>query len=836
MSLEALLKSWQEEATISDNIVHWQTLPAHNAVVVPFPGTLHPLLQKVLQGMGIHSLFSHQAETWDHLSAGRHVALVTGTASGKTLAYNLPVLNHLIGDDNARALYLFPTKALAHDQLEKLQDIIGRLGSFGLTIPPVAAYDGDTPSSHRPHIRRNAHIILTNPDMLHTGILPRHTDWDEFFTGLRFVIIDEIHTYRGVFGSHVANVLRRLQRITTFYGAQPQYLLTSATIANPAELADRLIEKPITLVTNDGAPRGERHFLFYNPPITVPDLGLRASSLQESLRLADDLLTYNLQSVLFGRSRRTIELLVSYLRQRRPKQATAIRGYRSGYLPHERREIERGLREGKVRAVTATTALELGVDIGSLTAAVMVGYPGSISATWQQAGRAGRTDQPSLAVLVASASPLDQYLAHHPEYFFGRSPEQALINPYNPLIVLDHLQCAAFELPFQKEEGYGQMHPTEVTDLLTWLVEAGVLYLSGERYFWTSSEYPSGNVSLRTVSAKRVLLQTKDDSSKVTIGEIDRESAPWFVHPGAIYLHEGRMYLVEDLDLEQNLAYLQPIQSDYYTRPQRNTTVELIEQLNTRKVKGATIAHGDLKITSQVTGFRKIQWFTHANLGAEELDLPPTTLQTSGFWIGLSEEVLAQLREEGLWQGDQISYGPGWKHQRDLARARDEFKCRACGEPERDKAHHVHHLVPFRTFSTPKEANRLENLVTLCSACHLRAEGVVRIRSSLVGLAYTLEHLAPLLLMCDTSDLGVHTDITSPLTDGQPTVVIYEHVPAGLGFSERLFTQHEELIRAAHELVNTCPCNDGCPSCVGPGGEQGTGGKSETLSLLELLR
>lgn len=835
MSLEALLEHWQAEPTLWGNIVHQRVQQPRAARHADFPEDLHPALLKLLPARRIQALYCHQAESWKLARQRVHIALVTGTASGKTLAYNLPVLDAILRDPQTRALYLFPTKALARDQLTKLSELAEELEILRHPRPAIAAYDGDTPASQRRPIRRHVRLLLTNPDMLHTGILPRHTDWGEFFEHLRFVIIDEMHIYRGVFGSHVANVIRRLKRIARFYGAQPQFLLTSATIANPAELAERLVEEPISLITEDGSPQGRKLFLIYNPPITVPELGLRANILQESLRLGNDLLTYDVQTVLFGRSRRTVELLVHYLREQYRGSAEKIRGYRSGYLPEERRAIELELRTGAVRAVAATNALELGMDIGGLEAAVLVGYPGTIAATHQQAGRAGRGDQLALSVLVASASPLDQFLAHHPEYLFERTPEKALINPNNPLILLNHLQCAAFELPFREGEGFGRLSPEELGEILQWLAEKGLVHLSGGRYYWTSQNFPAGQISLRTASPQKIILQVPTDHRMKTIGEVDGESATWLVHPGAIYLHEGEQYLVDELNLEKHLAYLHPAAVDYYTEPRRETSVVLREQLAERTVAGARIAHGELEVSTQTTAFRKIQWFTHANLGLEPLNLPPSCMQTNGYWLVLSPETVDHLRQEGLWHSDPNTYGRNWNRQRDLARQRDHFTCQVCGIPERDQAHHVHHKTPFRAFASAEEANRLENLITLCPACHQKVENVVRIRSGLAGLAYALRHIAPLLLMCDAQDLGVHSDPQSPLGDGHSTVVIYENIPAGLGFSQQLYQSHSELIAAAYDLVCDCPCADGCPSCVGPGGEAGMGSKPATLALLTQL-
>lgn len=512
-----------------------------------------------------------------------------------------------------------------------------------------------------------------------------------------------------------------------------------------------------------------------------------------------------------------------------------IRAYRSGYLPGQRREIERGLRDGGVRVVVATNALELGIDVGGLGAALLTGYPGTVAGTWQQIGRAGRGDEASLAALIASADPLDQFLAHHPDYFFDRSPEHALINPDNLLILLGHLRCAAFELPFRAGEGFGRVDGERVAEFLQFLQSSGVLHRSGDRYFWMADRYPAGGISLRSASSETVLLQTLEGGDWTTIGTVDRASACWMVHPQAVYLHEGQAYCVDELDLAQNVARLRPLDADYYTEPRRETAVQLIETLSAAEAQGATKACGEIAVTTRVVGFHRVRWFTHERLSAGEVSLPPAELQTTGYWFALAERTVERLRDRGLWRNDPNDYGPDWPAQRDLVRERDGFRCQVCGAPERGRAHDVHHKVPFRAFASRGQANQAHNLVTLCPPCHRRAELAVRVRSGLAGLAFALGHLAPLFLMCDARDLGVHADPQSPLAEGRPSVVIYDLIPAGIGLSERLFDLHDELIARARELVASCECADGCPSCVGPASEDGLGGKRETRALLDAL-
>ena len=850
MPLVSVLDFWKRDRDTAPNLVAWETLPPRPAQTRPFPTDLPDTIKQILIAAGIHSLYSHQLEAWTHARAGENLILSTGTASGKTLAYNLPVFASLLQDTNARALYIFPTKALAQDQFSGLTNLFP--DTWNLT---PAIYDGDTPQKDRSQIRKNARIVLSNPDMLHTGILPHHTNWLEFFANLQFIIVDEAHTYRGVFGSHVANVIRRIKRVAKFYGAKPQFILASATIGNPQELAEKLIEEPVHLIDNDGSARGPRHFIIYNPPLTDKALGLRKSSLLEGVRLAQNLLENNVQSVVFARSRRSVEIVLKYLQEspsltgRGVRGEGDVRGYRSGYLPLQRREIEKGLRDGTIKTVVATNALELGIDIGGLGAAILVGYPGTVASARQQAGRAGRGLESAAAVLVASASPIDQFLAHHPEYFFERSPEQALVNPNHLLILLEHLRCAMFELPFQKDEGFGLLSGETVDEFLQFLLSNGEAHLSNEKYFWMADQYPAANISLRSASPQGVVLQTMLDDRPQTIGTVDGESALWMVHPGAIYLHEAQSYFVEDLDLKQNIARLRRMESDYYTEPLQGTEVTVLSEsaqaalLPSPSRRGRPEGSGEvgekkwgeLKVTTQVTGFCKRRWYTHENLGEEPLDLPPTDLQTTGYWLSLSEETISHLRAAGAWTNDPNDYGPDWGRIRDRVRARDGYKCQVCGTPETTRQHDVHHKTPFRAFTIREEAHRLENLTTLCPSCHKKVEENVRMCSGLAGLAYVLGNLAPLFLMCDAGDLGSHIEPVENQTFGQPTVVLYDLVPAGIGFSEKLFEMHDDLIARAYELVSECACDDGCPSCVGPGGENGYGGKQEALEILKVL-
>src|SRR5690348_16903988 len=621
-------------------------IPARDAKFRPVPTWVTSALAEAYRAKGTRELYSHQASTAELVRNGNNVVVVTPTASGKTLCYNLPILNAVLDNPDTRALYLFPTKALAQDQLAELQDLAKRLDdSFG-----VFTYDGDTPNDARKAIRERGHIVLTNPDMLHTGILPHHTKWMRLFENLRYIVLDELHTYRGVFGSHLANVLRRLLRIARFYGSESRFICCSATIANPGELASRLIESDVAVIDENGAPAAEKIFVFYNPPVVNRNLGIRRSYLNEATRVAKELLGRKLQTIVFANSRLHTEVMLTYLRQAfpaTPGQAEPIRGYRGGYLPGERREIERGLRDRKIRGVVSTNALEYGIDIGTLDATVLAGYPGSIASTWQRAGRAGRRSGTSCAVMVASSAPLDQFIVQHPEYFFGRSPENAYVQPDNLEILVNHLKCAAFELPLEAKERFGDV---DLAALCERLEEAGFLHKSGGQWHWVQEAYPADAVSLRSVTSDNfVIIDVSGDekgeaSSPEVIGEIDFSSALTMVHPKAIYIHEGQQYHVERLEFEERKAYVKRVNVDHYTDAIRYTQVRVLEIANEEQIAGpAARAHGDVLVRSQVVGFKKIKFFTNENVGAGKLELPENEMHTTAFWITLDRALVAAL-------------------------------------------------------------------------------------------------------------------------------------------------------------------------------------------------
>ena len=620
------------------------------AQFAPFPEALDARLKGALATRGISQLYTHQAETIQHALAGRNAVVITPTASGKTLCYNAPVLHSILQDPSSRALYLFPTKALAQDQLAEAQALCEHIAEATGEQIGVYTYDGDTPQDARRSIRSRAHLVLSNPDMVHSGILPHHPRWAKLFENLKYVVIDELHAYRGVFGSHLCNVLRRLQRICRHYGSNPVFLCSSATIANPRELAERLTERPFELVQQNGAPRGEKFFIFVNPPVVNQQLGIRRSYLSETRRVASEFLKRNLQLIVFAQSRLSTEILTTYLKddfEGEPGAPERIRGYRGGYLPLRRREIEKGLRDGAVRAVVSTNALELGIDIGALDVSVMAGYPGTIAATWQRAGRAGRRASRSAAVMVASSAPLDQFIVRNPSYFFDASPERALIDPDNLHILVDHVKCAAFELPFTARDQFGRHDLQEVLGILA---EQGLVHRSGGsddldnpsddgQWNWTSESYPADAVSLRSVSSDNFIIVDTTHEQPRVIGETDFTSGPSTLHEKAIYIVEGTLYQVEKLDFEGRKAYVREIDCDYYTDAITYNKVSIIDTFS----EPAVPANGEVHAVSRVVGFKKIKFYTNENIGSGELDLPEQQMHTTSYWLTVPAEVMNVL-------------------------------------------------------------------------------------------------------------------------------------------------------------------------------------------------
>ena len=721
-------------------------VPASSATFAPLPADLRPELAAALARRGVERLYSHQAEAYEAVRRGRHLVVVTPTASGKTLCYNLPVLQRLLEKPEKRALYVYPTKALAQDQLAEL----GALAS-GLPLEvKVDTYDGDTPPGRRTAIREGGHVVMTNPDMLHTGVLPHHTRWRRLFSSLEFVVIDELHTYRGLFGSQVANVIRRLKRICAFYGSNPKFICASATIRNPLELAQRLLEEEdIALVDRNGAPRGERRLVFYNPPLVNRALGIRRSSMLEARRIASPWIRSGVQTIVFCRSRLQVEVMLSYLREDLAPRLDAsqrVRGYRAGYLPLHRREIEAGLRAGEITAVVSTNALELGIDIGSLQCAVLVGYPGTIASTWQQLGRAGRRSG-SVGVFVASSSPLDQFIVRHPEYFLGTDPEEGLIDPNNLLLLAAHLQAGLFELPFMDGERLGS---ADVDELLRLFEEDGSATRSAGRWFWSRQAFPAEEVHLRRILADNVVIIDTSKPRPQVIGEMDQFTAPVLLHEEAVYLHEGAQYHVDRLDWDEKKAYVRPVQVDYYTDALASVTVQILDTFDGAGGEGLSRSHGEVKITSLASMFKKIRFHTHENIGAGPIHLPEQTLHTTGYWVTVDPALWSSLGNETL----------------DHPTKSDDFA------------------------GTPVEAG-------------------------LQGMAHSLRHVASLRLMCDPRDLGSVAEVRS-ITTQMPTVTVFEVYPGGVGFAARLYQVHRELLEDASALVRDCPCEAGCPSCIGP--------------------
>lgn len=638
-TLDAALERFRRLAENPDSAVRAiRYTPARGAQFEPVPETVQPALQRALAARGIGQLYSHQAAAVRAVEHGRNVAVVTPTASGKTLCYNLPVFNHLLKDPQARAFYIFPTKALAEDQLAEFNAAVEAMGSDIRAF----TYDGDTPQDARRAIRERANVVLTNPDMLHAGILPHHTKWAKAFENLRYIVIDELHTYRGVYGSHFANILRRLRRICEFYGSKPRFICCSATIANPRELAERLTAEEFELVDNNGAPSGEKYFVFYNPPVVNRQLGIRRSYLQESRRIAQEFLERGQQTLVFANNRLATEILVTYLKDaaaKLPMGSEAVRGYRGGYLPKERREIERLLRAGDIRAVVATNALELGIDIGSLDGVVLAGYPGNIASTWQRAGRAGRRNTPAMAVMVASSAPLDQFIVEHPDYFFDQSPEHAHVNPDNLELLLNHVKCGAFELPFRDDEKFG---PHPASTLCQFLAEQKILHHAGGAWHWISDTYPADAISLRSVSSDNFVVVDETSEPKV-IAEVSFTAAPSELHEKAIYLHEARQYQVERLDFENRKAYVRRVDSDYYTDAIDYTQVKELDQFDSMPVKQTFARHGEVRVNRQIVGFKKIKFYTNENVGAGNLTLPEQEMHTTAFWLHFPAEFLAQF-------------------------------------------------------------------------------------------------------------------------------------------------------------------------------------------------
>lgn len=650
MNTGQLLDYLKHNPDFASNVTHWQVMPARPAKYDDYPDCFDPALRAVLESRGVKRLYSHQRRALDLAQAGKDFVVITPTASGKTMCYNLPVLSEILRDNESRALYLFPTKALSSDQVAELYEIIKAMDA------PIKAFtfDGDTPVSARKAIRQAGHIVVTNPDMLHAGILPHHTKWVKLFENLKYIVIDEIHAYRGVFGSNLANVIRRLKRICEFYGAHPQFICCSATIANPRELAERLTGRPMELIAESGAPTGEKHVIFYNPPVVNRQLNIRDSALKQTFGISRLLLKNGVHSIVFARSRLMVEVLARRLKDQCRNalgEAPNVRAYRGGYLPSLRHQIEQELRAGQVDIVVSTNALELGIDIGRLDVCVLCGYPGTIASTWQQAGRAGRRQGVSALIMVATSSPLDQYIIAHPEYFFSQPPEHALINPDNLYILLNHFKCAAYELPFEDGEQFGDVEATP--ELLEYLCEQNILNHVGNRYYWTAEEFPQAGISLRSASDQNFLIiDISVPGKRRVIGEMDRFTVPMLLHQYAIYLHEGRQYQVEELDFDDKKAYVRAVDVDYYTDANLTVTMKVLDVFREKPGVMAKAA-GEVLVSSIVTLFKKMKLDTQENLGWGPVTLPELEMQTTACWWTLPDSIADKYTREEL-QGAMV--------------------------------------------------------------------------------------------------------------------------------------------------------------------------------------
>jgi DEAD/DEAH box helicase domain-containing protein len=769
--VRTVLAGLEEDPLLRGTVVEHVVKRATDAVTADLPEGLDPRLPAALATRGITRLYSHQREAFDHVRAGRSVVVATPTASGKTLCYNLPVLDAILKDPGARALYLFPTKALSRDQgaelLELMQAADPALGT--------AVYDGDTPPSERRVVRDRAHVVLSNPDMLHTAILPHHEKWMRLFENLKVVVLDEMHTYRGVFGSHVSNVIRRLRRVCRFHGSDPVFVCSSATIANAKGLAERLLERPVEVVEKNGAPLGERHFLLVNPPIVNPALGLRASYLTVSRKVATRFLEAGVHTIVFAGSRVVTEVMTKYLKDLfRPRvdRVPKIVGYRGGYLPKERRAIERGLREGSILGVVSTNALELGIDIGSLDACVIAGYPGTVASTRQQAGRAGRRQGASAAVLVLRSHPLDQYLADHPEYLLDASPESAQANPDNLQILVSHLKCAAFELPIEDGEAFGG---EDLPEVLGYLEEHGVLRHTGGRWHWSADAYPANDVSLRSVTSTNfVVVDTTGDRNEV-IAEVDYSWAFTTIHEGAIYMLQSEQYHVDRLDWDRRKAFVRKVESEYYTDALSYAKVKILQVLRTAPPEAAAPSeYGEVEVVRRAVGYKKIKFYTQENLGWGDVLLPEDVYHTQAAWFTVPPDLVEEM------------------------------------------------AVP-----------------------------VADLLDALNGVANLAHGIAALLLMCDGRDLGVvigdrsrewflapsraGTVAPPPPDRFEPTIFLYDHYSGGIGLAEALHPRFPELLARCRERLASCPCRNGCPSCIGPDREVGPNAKATAARLLDLL-
>jgi DEAD/DEAH box helicase domain-containing protein len=733
MDVQRFLNRLQSDPYYQQQIARIEEIPGCDPVFGEVSPPLRPEIQQLLAGRGITQLYSHQAEAINAIRQGNHTVIVTGTASGKTLCYNLPVLESFLVNPQSRALLIYPTKALTQDQLKTLV----RLTEGLKTLPAMGTYDGDTSVNNRKKLRDSGNIILTNPDMLHQGILPKHPGWSAFFGNLKYVILDEIHTYRGVFGSNVANVIRRLKRICRHYGGNPVFIGTSATINNPLQHAQELLGVPMQLVNRDGAPRGRKYFVFWNPPYLDQTKTERKSANSEAAQLMTELIGERISTITFAKARVVTELIYRYvqeqLERKSPGLAKKIRAYRGGYLPEERREIERQLFEGELLGVTSTNALELGIDIGQLEACLVVGYPGTIASTWQQAGRVGRAKEDSLVIFIPHQNPIDQYLAKNTQYFFAKNPESAVIDPNNPHIVMGHLRAAAFEAPVGPTDcrEFGEYAPA-VVELLN---EAGELRQIAGKWYWRTTGFPAAEVSLRNISDNTFSIVDTAAGPPKVIGTLDEASAYQQIYTEAIYLHDGETYFVKEMNVPQKVSYVEKIAVDYYTQSITEVKITITGKEIESNWRKADDGFGTVEVMIKPYLFRKIKFGSRDSIGFGKINLDPQVMQTNAFWIVPPPHTLHLVKEYG----------------------RDPVE-------------------------------------------------------SMLGIANVLTEVLPFLVMCDTGDIGSMVDLAN---HGAPSLFVYDKYPGGLGFAHRSLERVEELMAAARDLITACPCEAGCPSCVG---------------------
>ncbi len=738
-----------------------------------FPDELSSDVVKIYNQKGIEKLFSHQAKAIKEILKGKNVVVSTPTASGKTLIYNSVTLDAITRNPSSKSLYLFPTKALSQDQLSELFELNKLMGDkVGLYT-----YDGDTPQSMRKAIRKQAQIVITNPYMMHSGILPHHTKWINLFENLKYIVIDELHCYTGVFGSHMANIIRRLKRICDFYGTKPIFIMSSATISNPKELAEKIVEQDVELIDNNGAPRGEKYLVFFNPPVVNKQLGIRRSYVSVARQVAGIFLKNGLQVITFANSRLITEVLVKYLKNDFEKNVTdsgKVRGYRGGYLPKKRREIERGLRKGEIIAVVSTNALELGIDIGSLDVAVLAGYPGTITSTWQRIGRAGRRSSKSVGVLVSSSSPVNQFIVNHPEYFIEKSPEIGRLNPDNLTILLDHIKCACFELPFVKGENFGN---EDLEEILNFLSKNNVLFQNKDKWFWTEEGYPADAVSINRISSDNFVVVDRTGAEQV-IAEVDFSSALETLHTKAIYMLEGEQYVVEEFDYENRKAYVRRSDADYFTDSITYTKISVLDIFDETQTKNYNFFYGDVHVFSQVVGFKKFKFFTNENVGAGDLQLPQQDMHTTAFWVSMKNELINAI---------------------DI-----------CPEEKIEAISGIAYLM--------------RQISTVLLMCDIRDIGV-SLEDNITKSSINLNSIRDKVMIKEKE----------VLSNFEPTIYIYDNYPNGIGLSETLYENVSEVFMKILDVIENCNCERGCPSCVGPPIKQEGNHKQAAEFIIKLL-